>query len=142
MNVPSYWESQGYKDYDGFAWYRVRFRLPADLQDRRVILLLGKIDDFDETYLNGHKIGHTGTMESRSKDIPGSEAYQQLRAYILPPDDINRNGENVLAVRVYDGYRDGGIYAGPIGIVTQEKYVKWNNRKQHQKENFLEWLFR
>ena len=142
MKVPSFWESEGHKDYDGFAWYRVKFHLPEEFQGKRLILLLGKIDDFDETFVNGDRIGHTGTMETRTKDIPGSDAYQQLRAYMIPPDYLNPSGENTVAVRVYDGYRDGGIYAGPIGIVTRESYMKWNDRLRREKMDFFEWLFR
>ncbi|MEJ2495328.1 MAG: hypothetical protein P8Y79_13480 [Ignavibacteriaceae bacterium] len=38
--------------------------------------------------------------------------------------------ENVISVRVYDGMVDGGIYDGPIGLITQEEYTAyWKNRK-------------
>lgn len=46
--VPSLWDSHGHKDYDGFGWYRTRFRLPENLQDEKLILFLGRIDDVDE----------------------------------------------------------------------------------------------
>ncbi len=141
ITVPAFWESQGYPDYDGFAWYRVRFTAPANLLTHRLILLLGKIDDFDETYLNGEKIGHTGTMETRLTDIPGSDAYQQLRAYTIPPELLHSGGSNTLAVRVYDGFRDGGIYAGPIGVVTRDKYLHWQGRQKPEK-NIFDWLFK
>jgi len=139
--VPSLWEAQGYREYDGFGWYRVHFRVPSNLLEQRLILLLGKIDDFDETYLNGMKIGSTGSMKSRDEQIPGSEAYLQPRAYIIPSEYLRANQDNVLAVRVYDGFKDGGIYAGPIGIVTREKFTKWQ-KKQKSPENFFDWLFR
>lgn len=139
--VPEYWESQGYPDYDGFAWYRLRMNVPADLVKYRLILLLGKIDDFDETYLNGEKVGRTGNMATRVQDIPGSDAYQQLRAYTIPPGLIHTDRPNVIAVRVYDGFKDGGIYAGPIGIVTREAYLQWQSKNSPPK-NFFDWLFR
>ena len=140
--VPAYWEPQGYPDYDGFAWYRVKFRVPNDLLDKRLILLLGKVDDFDETFLNGELIGRTGKMESRLQDIPGSDAYAQLRAYYIPSEDLRRDEDNVLAVRVYDGYKDGGIYAGPIGIVLREKYLKWSDQKANRHGGFFDWFFK
>jgi sialate O-acetylesterase len=47
--------------------------------------------------------------------------------------------ENVLAVRVYDGYLNGGIYEGPIGIITQDKYRKfWKDRS---KKNIWDLIF-
>jgi len=139
--VPAYWETQGYADYDGFAWYRVRFHVPADLTDQKMILLLGKIDDFDETFINGQRVGHTGNMENRKQEIPGSDAYQQDRAYLIPPGVLKANEENVLAVRVYDGFQDGGIYAAPIGLITRSEYLKWQKHQNHQND-FLDWLFK
>ncbi len=139
--VPSFWEARDYREYDGFGWYRITFRVPSNLLEQRLILLLGKIDDFDETFLNGMKIGSTGNMKSRDVQIPGSDAYLQQRAYSIPSDYLRANQENVLAVRVYDGFKDGGIYSRPIGIVTRDKFTKWQKRKKSP-ENIFDWLFR
>jgi len=141
IRVPAFWEPQGYPDYDGFAWYRIKFTVPNSLQDEKLILLAGKIDDFDETYLNGVLIGKTGNMATREKDIPGSDAYSRLRAYFVPPSALRFGGENVLAVRVYDGFKDGGIYSGPIGLITRDKYMKWE-RRQQKPGNIFDWFFR
>jgi hypothetical protein len=140
--VPAFWELQGYDNYDGFAWYRIKFTVPGYLLNKHLILLLGKIDDNDVTFLNGREIGHTGNMATRLTDIPGSDAYQRVRAYIVPSEYLHFNGENTLAVRVYDGYKDGGIYAGPIGIVTREEYAKWNDREKRRWDSFWDWLFK
>jgi sialate O-acetylesterase len=141
ITVPAFWEQEGFEEYDGFGWYRITFRVPANLADEKLILLLGKIDDFDETFLNGERIGKTGSMEARTKDIPGSDSYTQTRAYVIPTDLLNPSGVNVIAVRVYDGYRDGGIYAGPIGVITKDKYRRWQN-KQKRSWDIFDWLFR
>ena len=129
MFVPSLWEGQGFKDYDGFAWYRMHFQVPRDLQDRQLILLLGLIDDLDETYLNGERIGRTGRMYDNPKRIHFDNEYRELRAYTVPTHLLREKGDNVIAVRVYDGYKDGGIYAGPIGLISRESYLEW---KKHQ----------
>ncbi|MBI5215267.1 MAG: beta galactosidase jelly roll domain-containing protein [Ignavibacteriae bacterium] len=139
--VPSFWEAHGYKEYDGFGWYRIKFKVPSNLPEQRLILLLGKIDDFDEAFLNGMKIGSTGNMKSRDEQIPGSDAYLQLRSYIIPSEVLRANQENVLAVRVYDGFKDGGMYTGPIGIVTRDKFTKWQKRNKSP-ESIFDWLFR
>ena len=61
------WEEQGIGDYDGYAWYRVRFDVPAQWKDepelklRGALLLdLGWVDDVDQTWFNGVEVGQTG----------------------------------------------------------------------------------
>ena len=143
VHVPAFWETQGHKGYDGFAWYRVKFRLDPVLKGQHLILFLGKIDDIDETYLNGERIGRTGTRYTS-----GGDEYRRWRAYTIPGDEIFADRENTIAVRVYDGFMHGGIYDGPIGIVTREKYLEWERLqgrardKKNGLEKILEWLFK
>jgi sialate O-acetylesterase len=125
--VPSNWESQGYDNYDGYAWYRIRFRVKKATADRDIILLLGKIDDVDEVYLNGEYLGRTGRMLRPGEEGSYGNEYQKLRAYTVPRGKLDE-GENLLAVKVHDNYRDGGIYEGPIGFVSRERYQAWTKR--------------
>ena len=138
--APGYWEPQGYEDHDGYAWYRTTVRIPADLASKRTILVLGNIDDFDEAYVNGKLVGKTGRL---GRDFgPGqSQDYQKLREYTVPSGVLRPNDVNVIAVRVYDGYRDGGIYQGPLGLVSRERYLKWKDANILPKD-FFEWLFK
>ena len=122
--VPGYWETQGYPDYDGFAWYRKSVFVPQKYRDEKLIIVLGKIDDLDEVYINGKLIGSTGNMNTR--DL--ADNYQKLRGYYLSSDDLRYGGKNLIAVRVYDGFKDGGIYEGPVIIVPQKDYIKYWNR--------------
>jgi hypothetical protein len=136
--APAYWESQGYKDYDGFAWYRLHFTIPDDLKEKRLILLLGKIDDVDETYLNGTLIGKTGTITSGMSRANVGDEWTKLRAYVIPSGALRMDGDNVIAIRVSDVYLHGGMYDGPIGLVTREKYRKWE-RKTEPWWKMFEW---
>jgi hypothetical protein len=133
--VPGIWENQGYRNYDGRAWYRTTFPLPKNLRDRRLVLLMGKIDDIDEVYLNGVLIGATGNFEQGQS---GHE-WQQSRGYYIP-EGILKDENNILAVRVYDGFREGGIYSGPVGLVAQEKYTSfWKSVRK--KRGILDRIF-
>jgi len=138
--VPGFWEGQGYQNYDGFGWYRLRFNIDPALRNERLILVLGKIDDFDEVYLNGERIGRTGNMPDGWNDADLGNTYREDRVYVLPKEAIRHNAENVLAVRVYDGYLDGGIYEGPIGIITRDHYLAWRERSG-KKVSIFERLF-
>ena len=137
ITVPGFWENQGPRDYDGFGWYRLRFTIPDRLKKEKLILLLGKIDDLDECYLNGSRVGHTGNMNVPSEEISFDNEYQELRAYYIPDNQLFQPDGNILAVRVYDGYIDGGIYEGPVGIITRESYLKWLDKIKEEKWKFF-----
>lgn len=113
--VPRNWESSGFKDYNGFAWYRKDFQLPDQLDKSSLFLILGRIDDVDEVYLNGQLIGASGVFPPAV-----ITAYHILRKYPFPEELLNSNGKNVIAIRVFDDYNDGGICAGPIGIYVDK----------------------
>jgi sialate O-acetylesterase len=139
--VPGFWESQGFSYYDGFGWYRKSFNVLEKLKNKKLVLMMGKIDDLDEVYLNGQLIGSTGHIYDDPSRNSHSYEYEQFRGYYLPDSLIKYNEENVVAVRVYDDWRDGGIYFGPVGLITQERYTKfWKEiRKRHK--NIFEVLF-
>jgi hypothetical protein len=135
--VPAYWESQGYPDYDGMGWYRYHFTLPAEYADKTLILILGKIDDIDETYVNGEEVGRTGRIHTNPNRSTHNNEYNELRAYTLPAGLLKTNADNVVVVRVYDGGGGGGIYQGPVGIMTRERYKEWR-RNRPWREDFEE----
>ena len=138
--VPEYWEGQGFRDYDGLGWYRLKFRVPGSLIGQRLILLVGKIDDVDETYVNGELVGKTGRIDKNSDRNDLGNEYQQLRAYVIPSDLLLPDQDNVIAVRVDDFWRHGGIYEGPIGLVTRERYLKWKKENERGIWDIFDWL--
>jgi len=116
IDVPSNWEEEGFNGYNGYAWYRKAFD-GEDLENKTLSynLFLGYIDDVDEVYFNGHKIGYAGTFPPKFRT-----AYNAFRNYTIPSEYINFSGKNLIAVRVYDSEMSGGIVSGDIGIFTNE----------------------
>ncbi len=140
--VPARWDFQGFREYDGYAWYRITFDLPANIKREDLVVLLGKIDDVDETYLNGERIGRTGRVRNNGS-ISSSEDYQKFRSYSIPNGLLKEKG-NLLAVRVYDGLLDGGIYEGPVGIVTEKennRFGRGNYRHSNDSDNPIDRFF-
>jgi sialate O-acetylesterase len=119
--VPSPWENEGYAGYDGFAWYRKAFKLPETLSGKALLLNLGKIDDADEVYLNGHFLGSTGTMPPKV-----ATAYDQVRLYRIPNEFLDFRRENIIEVRVFDTHLEGGIVEGPVGIYQMDTVEAWS----------------
>lgn len=134
--VPGYWDVQGHESFDGHAWYRRTFDWTASIRSGELTLLLGRIDDQDEVYLNGELIGKTGGED------PDVKYWQKRRSYSFPAS-LLKESDNVLTVRVYDEASTGGIYTGPIGIMAAEDAVSyWEQRlaKRRVGKTVWDWL--
>ncbi|MFC1569585.1 glycoside hydrolase [bacterium] len=115
IHVPGKWEDQGFKEHDGYAWYRYHVNISGSIKDQGILLRLGKIDDVDRVYINGHYLQGRGGFPPNY-----ATAFNWDRQYLIPQDYIEFDQENVIAVRIYDEWGDGGIVSGPVGIYRQE----------------------
>jgi sialate O-acetylesterase len=133
INVPSTYENQGFEDYDGFSWYRKTFDLPVSLIDKKLVLVLGKIDDIDEVYINGKLAGGLGEFKSTPDSINIESYWDEFRGYYLPDNIVLKDKGNVIAVRIFDKEGNGGIYEGPVGLVDQNNYsTYWENIRKRR----------
>lgn len=129
IQVPQYWENQGYSDYDGRAWYRKEFTLSSTLLSEELFLSLGKIDDMDKVYLNGKLIGRTEDLDVYDRYNKWN-TWRFYRIYRIPTGLLE--AKNVLVVEVYDGQEGGGIYEGPIGITTRKNAYILEDRNEEE----------
>lgn len=116
ISSASPWESQGYEDYDGYAWYRNELTISAQVAAQikkfgGLMIKYDKVDDCDELYFNGYKIGATGGMPPAFLT-----AYGTLRKYIVPAKYVLAGKKNLIAVRTYDGGGSGGIISNSITV--------------------------
>ncbi|HPP75058.1 MAG TPA: beta galactosidase jelly roll domain-containing protein, partial [Armatimonadota bacterium] len=98
----------GMKGYNGVAWYRFTFDVPKDFKDENLELVLGRINNCDECYLNGTKIGASGKFPPDWED-----ASRVDRVYKVPKGLLKPGQQNVLAVRVFGNIGSGAIYERP-----------------------------
>lgn len=100
------WEGQGLANLDGVVWMRRRVELSAAQAAGAAELHLAKVDDCDETWVNGQRIG-------------GQCGWEQSRRYALPAG-LLRAGANWIAVRVTDTGGGGGFHgdAGAMRLDT------------------------
>ena len=141
IRVPMIWEEEGFEDYDGYGWYRKRFRRLAVSDGEKLVLLLGKVDDTDEVFLNGERIGKTGKLDG--SDRAENELYYRVdRAY--PFSAALLKDDNLFAVRVHDDVGFGGIYSGPVGIMTESGYADYldtlENSGKWNWDRIVDWL--
>lgn len=142
IDMDKIWEEQGYDPYDGYAWYRTKIVIPSSLRENSYLkdslrIFLGKINNFDQTFLNGKIIGVNGKNLPAdavldSSFIHAPTIYWDLeRRYTLAADDprILWDKENVFAVRVYDEGGQGGMYTGnqEISMTSVKEYLKFDN---------------
>ncbi len=118
------WETALGIDYDGMAWYRRTVVVPNDLKKAArkggaLMLRIGLIDDADETYFNGVKIGSNGQFP------PDNVSAWDVPRYYWVPFNLVKWGEpNVIAVRVSDFGGGGGLYSGDYVLEA----VTWKNK--------------
>ncbi len=119
--APGNWESQGFKNYDGNAWYMKQVYIPKELEGEDIVLILGKIDDFDDVYINGEFVGSSKV----GPNYRDHTAYEKLRTYFIPANKFKPGEMNTIVVFVEDIRQEGGIYEGPLGIIKQSQFTRF-----------------
>ena len=102
LKAPQYWEEQGLPDFDGVVWYRRDVYLNDAQVAQSAVLELGTVDDCDDSYVNGKRVGSICQW-----DAP--------RRYALPAGLLHP-GRNVIAVRVTDNGGGGGFYGDAAAL--------------------------
>jgi hypothetical protein len=94
---------------------RIRFTVPATLKaDVPLVLDLGTVHDFDETWLNGVRLGGV-TPET----CPAEDAWRTPRRYALPAGLVAAGTECVVAIRAWNRRTDPAartLLAGPFRL--------------------------
>ncbi len=117
IHVPGAWERQGWPEYTGHAWYRLSFVVSSDLAGFDLGLDLGRVGDVDEVFLNGRRIGGSGSFPPRFDN-----ATLAHRFYLIPQDVVRLGQLNELAIHVYNDSRFGGLL-GPAPLLDRYRTV-------------------
>lgn len=99
LEVPGMWQEQGWQ-LNGAVWYRRRISLPPAWMGRELVLNFGACDDFDDTFVNGQRVGGLGPENAG--------AYSTPRHYPVPTS-LTEDGELLVAIRIFDEWGFGGI---------------------------------
>jgi alpha-L-fucosidase 2 len=137
INVPGAWEDAFPKElgqHNGFAWYRCFVKLPNDWEGKPLRLELGRIDDSEETYFNGTKIGATGTLPPKAEGKSGVARRYSVAAKLVRPGQYN-----LIAVRVHDQGGTGGILSGPLAISCAADGIDLSGAWQFRTGDDLAW---
>lgn len=126
MKLPGLWETQALPNVDGVVWLRKEITVSAADNGKPADLLLSMIDDNDETFVNGKKIGAT-------------HGYNVKRLYKIPAG-ILHEGKNTIAVRVEDTGGGGGVYgdAGDVKINFSDHAIALNGDWKYRVESVMQ----
>lgn len=137
IEVPGAWEEQ-LGDYDGFAWYRCFVEVPASWEGSRLLLTVSRIEDVDQAYVNGTRVGANGGMPPLFAN-PSSDVRQPA---VIDPRQVRFGEMNLIAFRVYNETGPGGIIEGPIQLGRLEDAIdlggSWDFIKGDQ-ANYAQW---
>jgi hypothetical protein len=95
-----------FKENDGEAVFRKEITIPKNQAGKDLILSLGALSNFDNTYFNGAEVGHT--------DVTTASWRLASRNYLVPARSV-KAGKNVIAVRLFNRFGPGG-FAGKPGL--------------------------
>lgn len=98
MPLPAIWEKTVLPDFDGMVWIQRELDLPAEAAGRPLTLEVGVVDDLDDTYFNGVRVG-------------GYENPGESRVYEVPANLV-KAGKNVITVKIIDFMGEGGVKDG------------------------------
>lgn len=103
----NWWQFQGFPDYRGVAWYRVRFVGKELRPDEQVRLYFGGVDGHAEVYLNGEKI-------TEHLLGPKNEGWDKAFSTSISSSNRMKAGEeNTIVVKVTSKPSGGsGIFRG------------------------------
>ena len=101
QEVGKQWKKEHGKDYDGLAWYRTRFKLPAGAEGKRLFLFFGAVDEGATVWLNGQLVGEHPFVKP-------SDWYSSFEMEIS--EQVRFDRPNVLVVLVEDRSGLGGVW--------------------------------
>ncbi|MCP4507641.1 MAG: hypothetical protein GY826_14780, partial [Fuerstiella sp.] len=99
VTVPDVWRKMPKGELapvDGFSWYRALVRVPADWQGTELTLFMEALDDARSTYVNGTKVGATGTFPPQFRSGLGEKGRYTVASSLIKAGEFN-----CIAVRVF-----------------------------------------
>ncbi|MBN2159880.1 MAG: serine/threonine-protein phosphatase [Spirochaetes bacterium] len=103
----------------GIIWLRKTVRLDSDLPEEGLGLILGRMANADQTYLNGTNIGSMGIFPPCEFSM-----WYHTRYYEIPESLIRRGANNVLAVRL-----SYNIFCEVLGTLAITDMTDWKKSR-------------
>lgn len=106
LNVENEWRLQGV-EHNQNAWFRLRLLVPASLAGKDLGLIVPPVSIASEIYFNGRLMGSRGKIGSGGEILAPNSAFM---LYQIPAASVKAGAENVVAIRVGQYQRVGGLF--------------------------------
>ncbi|MGE8722000.1 SpoIIE family protein phosphatase [Leptospira terpstrae] len=130
LAIPAQWNNSGLSGFK-IGWYRHSFKVSKTFQNQNISILTPIIADANEIYINGVLVGRTGLLTDKGEILKKSS---RISVYQIPPNLIDFETENTIAVRVGDdvgwgGFVNSEFYIGESNLIQTKfyQYIMWNS---------------
>jgi beta-galactosidase/beta-glucuronidase len=128
VSVPHTWNVMpDYKDYEGIAWYRRTFSLPAEADEGHVRLHFGAVYYLARVWLNGQLLGeHEGGYTPFEFDVTGTAKSDVVNVIAVQVDNLRTMNRIPAVLRKdwsFDWWNYGGIVRDVSLEVTSRAYI-------------------
>ncbi|HTL16641.1 MAG TPA: hypothetical protein VL793_05355, partial [Patescibacteria group bacterium] len=110
IRIGAWWESQGYPELDGLAWYRIWVDVPAAWAGKHIFVSFEGVDDAYDLFVNGAPAGKGGDKANHQ------DALLEKKSHNITPW-VTAGQKALIAVRVDDWHGAGGIFR-PVTLGT------------------------
>jgi len=135
MNIPGYWANGELGDINGVVWFRKEIEISEKNAGKPAKLNLGRIIDADSVFVNEVFIGSVG--------------YQYPPRRYEIPENVLKEGKNVIVVRVISNIGRGGfVLDKPYELIVNEKVIDLKGEWKYklgaempslQSQTFIRW---
>jgi len=109
QDIGKAWKEEHGTDYDGLAWYRTTFTVPASERGKHISLLFSALDETGRVWVNDVRVGDHANINSSDWKAPFELEISKVVRYDKP---------NTVVVLVEDRSGLGGIWQ-PVYLMAQ-----------------------
>ncbi|WP_416306434.1 sialate O-acetylesterase [Neptunicella sp. SCSIO 80796] len=108
--LPGLWPDGLLEPKEGVVWFRKTIDIPADMAGKQQKLMMGRIIDADQVFVNGQQVGNI--------------TYQYPPRRYTVPAGLLKAGENSIVVRVVNSQNRGGFVSDkPYWLGNEENHL-------------------
>ena len=132
--VPGNLENQGIKEYEKISWYRKRVFVPKTFSNQHLVMIVGKLSDSCQIFLNGILLSPIVDDKSKEKatHLDKSKAMLVLN---IPDAVIQMNKVNLIAVRIGSIADREGISDFPVGLMRMDYFNRYGRLLEEDEDN-------